>query len=134
MCSFGTPLCKIKYSYLIQIICKQNYFTFRWDPNRCCHFEPGSHGNERVRTFNTSSQLSSYPIKSVLLNNLFRVVNIRKHPRLCYIIFLKNLSIHICLNKTQLPSRLVGGGCRIHRLHLCWGVRQPHSTSVLIWF
>ena len=32
---FCTRLYHIKYSYLIQIICKQINLTHRWDPNRC---------------------------------------------------------------------------------------------------
>ena len=39
LCSlnFCLPLCGIKYSYLIQIICKQIYLTHSWELNRYYH-------------------------------------------------------------------------------------------------
>ena len=64
--------------------------------------------------------ITSQHIHFTLLYNHFTTYshNIITHP----------LNIALYSHNVTCP---VGWGCRIHRLHLCTGVRHPHPTTVL---
>ena len=73
---FSTSFYYIKYSYLIQIICK--HLTHRWDSNKCYHvgskWTPGVRAVKGFFIYHRTPELDPHHHKDILRTALFLVV------------------------------------------------------------